>query len=78
MSSKFKKMCKMVQYCEKVMQAKCANFILCFPNFSRAQNFAQKFELNFATFCKNNVFVHIVGSYQIGSDWFQAYISYKL
>ena len=24
-----------IQYCEKVMQAKCANFVLCFPNFSR-------------------------------------------
>ena len=24
-----------VQYCEKVVQAKCANFVLCFPDFSR-------------------------------------------
>ena len=24
-----------IQYCEKVMQTKCANFVLCFPDLSR-------------------------------------------
>ena len=24
----------LIQYCEKVMQTKCANFVLCFPDFS--------------------------------------------